>query len=231
MKLRLQASILFMMALPLSTVAGQPFVTENQQFKGWTKETKIVYADFKGKTTEQIRRLQKEAGLQATAQVGIRATLDVPKKKKDRGRLLEKVYAAPFFFKTTSITLTRDEGELDKQRIYFDMAEVYTRMARREFEHIADSAKTYGTIWIMYQDVMSYFCLEFKKMADAYTYEALVEKKAESFQKWRDLVNEGLRETAQYATTKIDCHRLLTDKPVDPAYEESKNAFPFKGCD
>lgn len=213
------------------TASGQTFKTEDQNLKGWTKETKIVYADFKAKPTDQLKKLNKEAGLQASAQVGLKSVLDVPKKKRDRGRLLEKVYVAPFFIKTTSATMTNDEKELDKQRLYFDMAEVYARMMRRAIEHIQDSTKAYGTIWIMYSSIKDYYCSEFGKMFNDYTYEVLVEKKEGAYDRWRELIDKALSETDDYATKPEDCARLLTGLPIDPRYEQSeKVAGSFMRC-
>jgi hypothetical protein len=210
---------------------AQNLLSENDQYKGWTIVTQLTFADFKGKPTNQLRNLNKEVGLLASAQVGIKTVLDVPKRKKDRGAMLEKVYVAPFFFKQTSVTLTRDPNELDKQRLYFDMAEVYARMMRREFIHLADSAKTYGTIWIMYSSIKEHYCSEYKKMFDSYTYDVFVDKKPEAYQQWRNLIDEALKETELYQTTKADCHRLLTDKPIDPDYEQSDMVAPaFVQC-
>lgn len=190
--------------LTLISVAswGQTFKTEDRNLKGWTKETKITYADFKGKPTDKLRKLNNEAGLQASAQIGLKSILDVPKKKRDRGRLLEKVYVAPFFIKSTSVTMTKDEKELDKQRLYFDMGEVHARMMRRDIEHIQDSTKAYGTMWILYSSIKDYYCTEFGKMFDDYTYEVFVEKQDGAFEKWRALINKGLSELDKYATKK-----------------------------
>jgi hypothetical protein len=204
---------------------GQTLKTEDTNLKGWTSETKIDYTDFKSKPTEQFKRLNKEAGLQASAQVGLKSILDVPKRKRDRGRLLEKVYVAPFFIKTTSVAMTRDEKELDKQRLYFDMGEVHARMMRRDIEHIQDSSKAYGTIWIMYSSIKDYYCTEFGRMFNDYTYEVFVEKEEGAFEKWRELIDKGLRELEKYATKKEDCHRLLTGLPIDPEYEQSEKVL------
>ncbi|HEY0656591.1 MAG TPA: hypothetical protein VGD65_25835 [Chryseosolibacter sp.] len=205
--------------------------TEDQNLKGWTKETRIVYADFKGKPTDQLKRLNKEVGLQASAQVGLQSVLDVPKKKRDRGRLLEKAYVAPFFIKASSATMTRDEKELDKQRLYFDMAEVHARMMRRDIEHLQDSSKAYGTLWIMYSSIKEYYCIELGKMFNDYTYEVMMEKKEGAFQKWKALINEGLTALDKYATTKEDCHRLITGVPIDPQYEQSEKVIDsFMRC-
>jgi hypothetical protein len=223
--------LIILAAAASATICGQGLKTEDQNLKGWTKETKLVYADFRGEPTEKFKKLNREAGLQASAQVALRSVLDVPKKKRDRGRLLEKVYVAPFFIKTTSVTMTKDEKELDKQRLYFDMGEVYARMMRREIEHIQDSTKAYGTIWIMYASIKDYYCSEFGRMFNDYTYEVFVEKKEGAFEEWRALIDKGLSDTDKYATTKVDCHRLLTNLPIDPDYEQSeKVSDSFMKC-
>lgn len=230
MNLQLQIQLIIAI-LTIGPAAGQKLTTENQNLKGWTKETKIVYADFKGKPNDQFKRLNKEVGLQASAQVGLKSILDVPKKKRDRGRLLEKVYVAPFFIKTSSVTLTKDEKELDKQRLYFDMAESFARIMRREIEHIADSAKTYGTTWIMYSSIKNYYCSELGRMFNDYTYEVFVEKKEGAYEKWRALIDKALSETDTFATKKEDCHRLLTNLPIDPEYEQSEKVLDtFMKC-
>jgi hypothetical protein len=231
-RLILSKKIIYLILIYFSQEAyGQSWITEDGEFKGWTNEVKLTFADFKGKPNNQLRNLNKEVGLLASTQVGIKTVLDVPKRKKDRGAMLEKVYVAPFFFKQNSVTLTRDPNELDKQRLYFDMAEVYARMMRREFIHLADSAKTYGTIWIMYSNIKEHYCSEYKKMFDAYTYDVFVDKKPEAYQQWRKLIDEALKETEFYQTTKADCHRLLTDKPIDPDYEQSDMVAPaFVQC-
>lgn len=223
--------LLTLLTLISITASGQALKTEDQNLKGWTKETKILYVDFKGKPTDQFKRLNKEAGLQASAQVGLQSILDVPKKKRDRGRLLEKVYVAPFFIKTTSVTMTKDEKELDKQRLYFDMGEVYARMMRRDIEHIQDSSKAYGTIWIMYASIKDYYCMQFGKMFNDYTHEVFVEKNDGAFEKWRARIDEGLNKLEKYATKKEDCHRLLTGLPIDPEYEQSEKVLDsFMRC-
>jgi len=123
------------------------------------------------------------------------------------------------------VTITEDEKELDKQRLYFDMAEVYARMMRKEIAHIQDSTKAYGTMWIMYSSIRDYYCSEFHRMFDDYTYAVFVEKEEGAYEKWAALIKEGLQATDQYATKKEDCHRLLTNQPIDPRYEQSEEVW------
>lgn len=223
--------LLLLLALFSITASGQTYKTEDQNLKGWTKDAKIVHADFNGKPTEQLKRLNKEIGLQASAQIVLQSILDVPKKKKNRGRLLEKVYVAPFFVKNTSVAMTQDEKELDKQRLYFDMGEAVARTMRKDIEHIQDSTRSYGTMWILYSSIRDYYCTEFKRMFDAYTYEVFVEKKEGAFEKWRELIDKRLTELSSYATKEQDCHRLLTEQPIDPDYEQSDTVMDtFMRC-
>jgi hypothetical protein len=127
--------------------------------------------------------------------------------------------------------MTKDEKELDKQRLYFDMGEVHARMMRRDIEHIQDSTKAYGTIWIMYSSIKDYYCIEFGKMFNDYTYEVFVEKKEGAFEKWRELIDKVLVELDQYATKKEDCQRLLTGLSIDPEYEQSEKVLDtFMRC-
>ena len=112
------------------------------------------------------------------------------------------------------------------------MAEVYARMMRRDIKKIQDSTKAYGTIWAMYASIKDYYCTEFGKMFDDYTYVVFVEKTEGSFEKWRGLIDKGLAELEPYATKKQDCHRLLTDLPIDPAYEQSEKVLnSFMRCE
>jgi hypothetical protein len=214
------------------TAFSQGFKSEDQNLKGWTRETRILLSDFRGKPTERLKKLNKESGLQASAQVGLKCILDVPKRKKDRGRLLEKVYVAPFFIKTSSVSFTKDERELDRQRLYFDMGELNARRLRRDVLRIQDSTKAYGTVWVMYSSIKDYYCSEFGKMFDDYTYDVFVAKEQGAYERWRKFIDEALSETEQYATKKEDCHRLLTNSPIDPAYEQSENVLDsFMRCD
>lgn len=225
------SSLLLLFALLSFVTHAQDLKTEDANLKGWTADQKLVYADFKGKPSSNFLKLNKEKGLQASAQVGLKSILDVPKRKRDRGKLLEKVYVAPFFVKNMSVTMTKDESELDKQRLYFDMAEVHARMMRREIEHLQDSTKAYGTLWIYYSSIKDYYCSELRKMFDDYTYEVFVEKKEGAYQQWREYVDRGLEQYEKYATKKEDCHRLLTEVPIDPDYEQSEEVLgSFMKC-
>lgn len=222
--------LLFLATAVALTTQAQALKTEDANLKGWTKDAKILYSDFKGKPSDKIKKYNKEIGLQASAQVGLRSILDVPKRKRDRGPLLEKVFIAPFFVKTGSVTFTADEKELDKQRLYFDMGEVVARMMRKELQQVQDSLKAYGTLWIMYSRVRDFYCEKFGQMVDQYTYDVFIGKKEGAYEQWRHEIDKLLTELNEYYTKPEDCHRLLTGKPIDPKYEQSETVMGSSGC-
>ena len=76
----------------------------------------------------------KKYSMTASASVGIWSILDVPKKKKDRGKKLEKVYFAPAFSKTGSAAISNDTMQIAIQAIYFDICEFAARLARKELK-------------------------------------------------------------------------------------------------
>lgn len=226
----LRLVLLSLLIISSSVSSAQTLSTENAQLKGWVTGVKLVLADFRGRPDDQFKRLNREGGLQATAKVAIRSVMDVPKKKKDRATSMEKVYISPFFYKLNSISVTKDEHELDKQRLVFDLAEWFSRMARQEFAHLLDSAHHYGVIWLMYSRVMNKYCIGYQNAAEAYSLEVVAKRDENAFLSWRRRVDQGLKDTQAFATTPEDCHRLLTNLAVDEAYEPAEDIGSFVGC-
>ncbi|MBS1542455.1 MAG: hypothetical protein JST14_02370 [Bacteroidetes bacterium] len=226
----LRIPLLILLIPGYSAALAQTFTTENAQLKGWLTGNRLTLSDFRGRPDDQFKRLNREGGLQATAKVAIRSVMDVPKKKKDRATSMEKVYISPFFYKLNSISVTKDEHELDKQRLLFDLAEWFSRMARQEFAHLLDSAHHYGVIWLMYSRVMNKYCIGYQNAAEAYSLEVVAKKDENAFQTWRRRIDQGLKETQSFATTPKDCHRLLTNLTIDESYEPAEDIGSFVGC-
>jgi hypothetical protein len=215
-----------------SLAFAQPFISENDHLIGWTKDAQIHFSDFKGKPSQQIKKLHKDYGIQASVVVGLKSVLDIPKRKRDQGRLLENVYVAPFFFKFSSVTLTTDTAALAKQRLYFDLAELAARMMRERIAVLQQEEPSFGTLWIHYASIRNWACSTLKEMMDQYTVEVLVDKREGALEEWKAWIREELADLQVYETKKQDCHRLLTDKPVDSAYAPAKHLIGvFTACE
>lgn len=101
MKIRL--AILLFLVLASQVVIGQnEYPTSNATHILWQPNTKITRDCYQGQPTSQVDKMMDEYGFTAAASVGLWSVLDIPKKKKDRYKKLEKVYFAPAFEKATS---------------------------------------------------------------------------------------------------------------------------------
>lgn len=206
-----------------SVLTGQSAI-ENDKYKFWQPNTKLIPNDFRYKadTSRAFNNLNRKYGIQAYSFCVLKSILDVPKKKRERGIKLERVYFAPCFDKYQSISMTTDSFELAKQQVYFDITELYARIARKQFESLRDSSKNeYGIYWSIYSSIVSKICIERNEMYDAYTNDVFLLKKEGFYQKWRSLVDERLIETNKYATKLEDCLRFLNGKPLTEDYKMS----------
>lgn len=219
----LKLTITFILLIvSLSSFAQVNYPTQDNAHIFWQPGITLTYNDFRGDTVGgKYTERYKEIGLQAQSYIGIWSILDVPKKKKDRGRKLEKVYIAPAFDKTASYVITNDTIQMAIQQVYFDIAETWARWARQQLSKYQDSMKGYGVSLIMYSTVIKDTKAGHEQMNSAYTKDVIVDKKQGAFEKWRKLVNDQLNETNLWATKPEDCYRFITRKAIDKDYEES----------
>ncbi|GAB2957284.1 hypothetical protein GCM10027048_24730 [Hymenobacter coalescens] len=129
---------------------SQTLSLESATRKAWQPGHSVQLTDYQAMPSEQLRRLRQKAGLQADTRVSLSSVLDVPSRRRDRGPKLEKAYFAALWLKDQSATLTQDTAELAQQRIYFDLAELAARQARRTLQQLQDSTNAYGTVYIYY---------------------------------------------------------------------------------
>jgi len=188
----------------------------------WQPNVTLTYGNFKGDTTGgKYKDSYKRVGLQAMAYTGIWSILDVPKKKNDRGKKLEKVYIAPAFDMTASYALTNDTMQIAMQQLYFDIAETWARWARQRLNMYQDTMKGYGVLYNMYSTVLKDAKAGQQQMNDAYTKEVIIDKKPGAFDKWKQTVHDQLYQTSSWATKPEDCYRFIINKPIDAEYEQS----------
>ena len=155
--------------------------------------------------------------------------LDVPSKRRDRGPELEKAYFAVVWLKDQSATLVTDTAELAKQRVYFDLAELAARQARRNLQHLQDSINAYGTVYIHYVPVANQACAWYHEQSDAYTRALYIDKIPNAYATWRRQVRSLLQETTAYATPIQDAQRLLSGRLMEPGYEKSETVLGTLG--
>lgn len=213
---------LLLLVITFHSFAQTNYPTRDSVHIFWQSETKLTYEDFKGDTIGgKHKDSYKRVGLQAMSYIGLWSILDVPKKKKDRGKKLEKVYIAPAFDMTASYILTHDTTQTTIQQLYFDIAETWARWARQRLSNYQDSLKGYGALYIMYTTVLKEARAGHQQMNDAYTKDVIVNKKADAFNKWKKIIYDKLQETSSWATKQEDCYRFILNRPIEAGYEKS----------
>lgn len=231
MNIKLISITLILHFLVIHLKAQSTFETDS--VKLWQPNTRIIFSDFKGDTTnEKAKKYKDNIGLLASSNVSVGRYLDIPKKKKNRGKMLEKAYFVPRWVKYNSYSFTTDSFEIAKQRLYFDMAEMICRMARRDIDSIQNyPMKAYGTLYITYVDIANHYCSKLYEFHRAYTQEVFVKKEEKAYEKWRAIIDDQLIKLEKYATQPMDCQRFITGQPVDKDYILSPTIYgELKKC-
>jgi hypothetical protein len=220
-RMKKQIIIILIFLVSISCFGQIKYVTEDNEHIFWQPSIKLKYNDFIGDTTKELMDLCRKYNLTAISYADIWSILDVPKKKKDRKKKLEKVYFAPCFCKTASFAISKDTMQIAIQAVYFDICELAARWARRRLQNLQDSLKGYGILYIMYSSVEGEMEEQKTKMFMAYTKEVIYDKKPGAFESWRKFYDEMLEKTKQWATKPEECYRFITTKPIEPGYEKS----------
>ncbi|WP_439185805.1 hypothetical protein [Carboxylicivirga taeanensis] len=199
---------------------GEHLATESQTHIFWQADRKLSEDDFQydGTQDEKIVNYCDEFDLYTVASVGLFAVLDVPKKKRKRGELLEKVYFAPAFDKTTSFILSHDTLGVEKQEVIFDIFELSARTARQQLHHLQDSISGYGIISMMFKSIEAKAIEMRTTLVDSYTQDVYINKSVGAYNEWRIKIDKLLLDTKEYATKPEDCFRFIKKEPIDDRY-------------
>jgi hypothetical protein len=198
--------------------------TESETHIFWQENRPLKAEDFQGKGPSNPKHIKycEEYQLCTVACLGLFGVVDVPKKKRMRGKLLEKAYFVPAFEKACSYILKKDSLGLEKQQLTFDIYELCARYARKDLKQWCDTMKGYGTTYIMFKSVESKanrFC---KLLIDSLTKEIYTHKKDGAYEKWRHMIDKNLDKDREFATKPEDCYRFVKNSPIDNNYILSK---------
>lgn len=198
--------------------------------RAWQPNQPVRATDYQAAPTDKLRELEQKVGLRIDTRVSLGSVLDVPAKRRDRGPQLERAYFAAIWLKDQSATLTTDTAELAKERVLFDLAELAARQARRTLQHLQDSTRAYGTVYIYYVPVANRACAWYYQQVDTYTRARYIDKQPEAHATWRRQLDAALAESAAWATPAQAARRLLTGQPVEPGYIQSPTVLGQLGC-
>lgn len=229
MKKIILIGIIFVLTGNINISIGQTaqILTESQRHIFWQPERVLTEKDFQGNGTQNPKLVKycEELDLCVLASTGVFAVLDIPKKKRKRGELIEKAYFAPAFEKSTSYILKLDSIGIAKQKVVFDIFEVSARFARQQLQQLQDSVGGYGIISLMFKSVEARAIEMRTSLVDSYTKDVYIDKKAGAFELWREKVDKLLADSKKFATKPEDCYRFVKNAPIDENYEMAKTVI------
>ncbi|MFC2152962.1 hypothetical protein ACFLSE_10595 [Bacteroidota bacterium] len=213
--LSIVSSILF------NAFGQENLITESETHIFWQENTVLTSKDFQGDCSSNPKLIKycEELNLCVSAYVGVFVVLDIPKKKRNRGKLIEKAYFAPAFEKTTSCIMKLDSLGIKKQEVVFDIYELSARFARRELANFQDSVGAYGIILTMFKSVEMKSIEMRNAFVDSYTQDIYINDRDGAFEEWRVKIDKLLEETKKYATKPEDCYRFVKNEPIDENYK------------
>ncbi|NJC27020.1 hypothetical protein [Neolewinella antarctica] len=213
--------------LPLSVVAyGQTSTVATATHIFWSPDHPLRQSDYSTTVTkpDPVKHCQ-EIGLCWGASVVLFSVLDEPKRKRDQGKMLEKVYFAPAFCKDCSYALNDNTLDFLTQQIVFDLYELNARKNRRDLAAIYDQSPSYGIATVMFKTVERDNELVRKKIIAELTQEVYVKDVPGAYEKWRIIVDDLLLEMTAFATTEADRMRFITDEPLSGDYRKAETVI------
>jgi hypothetical protein len=213
----------------INVLIGQTeqILTESQRHIFWQPDRVLTEKDFQGDGIQNPKFVKycDELDLCVVASIGVFAVLDIPKKKRKRGELIEKAYFAPAFEKSTSFIIKLDSTGIAKQKVVFDIFEVSARFARQQLQNLQDSIGGYGTISIMFKSIEASAIEMRTSLVDSYTKDVYIDKNAGAYEIWRASVDKLLAGSEEFATKPEDCYRFVKNAPIDENYEMAKTVI------
>lgn len=218
----MKVTTLILTALLCSKVFAQTNRTENKYFLYWQPKTEIQFTDFRKPVDSVDLRMFEKYKAKSLANIQIHAVLDYPKKAKQIKTLKEKWYISPVFCKEYSPLLQQDSTELQKARVYFDIAEYCSRVTRKKIVSLETDKlvkDSNGFIAAAFPGLIDKMYDLMFEMFSSYKREVIIEKQPNAHYEWKKTVKQLLESTKDYSTSENECNRFINNKPFSNEYK------------
>ena len=219
--------ILFLLISIIAVGQNNEHVKNNEHIF-WQENIKLKATDFQndGRDIPNAVKYCDTIGLCTAGAFGIFAVLDIPKKKRKRGKLREKVYIVPAFEFESSYRVKNDSLGVEKQQVVFDIFELSARWMRRELKKMTETMDGYGTLSIWFKTVENDAKKMAQEMVDGFTHEVFIDPQPNAYEEWKNQIDKMILETKEFETSKEEIERFKLGKPL---LEEYKMAEQLMG--
>ena len=200
--------------IAFSLNAQSAYLTENENDIYWQPGVQIDFSDYQSPNDEDCLKYNEKYGLVMSSNICFRGVVDIPTKKRKH----DKFYIAPVFCKNCSCVLSEDSLSLKVDRLLFDVAESCTRKARQELLEMQKELNIDNTYTMFFTTVERKWDEKMRSFWGTIIKDILIDKKDSAYISWRNIVDDVLLKTEDYATQPEDCHRLITKEPIEKGY-------------
>ena len=186
----------------------------------WQPGLKLTFDMFQGTPSDSVVKILTDQNCFQEQYLGLWGLMDVPKSKREwKKGMEEKAYFCAAMDKKNSFLIVRDSTELKYAQLRFDACEVAARVARKNLAAQVDSVKkdtpgekVNGVIYYWFQT-----CLNdgrtFKQICMNDLLPMIQSRDEESYNGYRKVIDDLLKETEEFATTPEEIQRFITGKP------------------
>lgn len=210
--------------LSLEAIAqeARTYVTETDDYIAWQPDVKLTFDMFKKSTPDETdTKVMLDDNRECVPYLGFYRILDVPKRRSGWKRQFEKAYYCAMFSKHQSYMAERDTFDLQIAQAQWDILELGTRTSRMlldSLQHQVNSASgvaTNGVVSIFYETASKQGEELYGMLSYGFFKEVILPRDREMYNKYRELLDELLSDTAPYATSPEEAERFLLNKPLE----------------
>jgi hypothetical protein len=225
--MKFKAMIFILISIVISSTKAQNQVqTEDKSNLYWQPDVKIDFSHFQSESDTDCIKYSEKYGLKMSPNIQLKGIVDIPnshlskKIKKRTGD--DKLYLAPVFCKHCSCILSNDSFELVVCQLFFDVAEMCARGARKELFETQAQMNINNVNTMFFTTVKNRWDERMRGTWASIYKDVLIQKKDSAYTEWRKLVDELLEANKDFSTQPNELKRLILGKPIEQDYIQAK---------
>ena len=214
---KLSFTLLILFAFSANITAQVEFRATNLY---WTPDRQIHFSDYQAPISDICIELNERFGFQTGADIQLAGIVDIPRRWRGRNAgKIDRGYIVPVFCRVCSCIFSKDSLSLKVDHLIFDTAELYARRIRRELSTIQREKNTRNPNSMFFTTVRNQNTEEMRRVFGQIFRDIFIDKKENAYEEWRNLIDELLEDTIEFATTDEDRRRFITGRPIEDYIE------------
>ena len=210
---KLSFTLLILFAFSANITAQVEFRATNIY---WTPDRQIQFSDYQAPINDACIEIYERLGLHTVAEIQLAGIVDIPRRWRGRNAgKIDRGYIVPVFCRVCSCIFSKDSLSLQVDHLVFDVAELYARRIRRELSTIQRERNIRNPNSMFFTTVRNQNTEEMRGVFRQIFRDVLIDKTENAYEEWRELIDELLEDTIEFATTDEIRRRFIIGKPIE----------------